>query len=62
MDWSGIGAWAGDKGPFVAIIGLQMGIIWRLLNRFFAQQDVTLRLMQVAERTAEITEKVVKEK
>ncbi len=62
MDWAGIGKWAGEHGPFVGIIGLQWAVIWRLLNRFFAQQDVVMKAMHVAERSAEVVEKVVQEK
>lgn len=56
MDWIGIGQWAGDNGPWVAIIGLQWAIIWRLLNRFFAQQDMVMKAMDVAERSTRIAQ------
>lgn len=61
MDWASIGQWAGDKGPYVAIIGAQWGVIWKLLNRFFAQQEVVMKALNLAERTSDIAEKKVRE-
>ncbi|MEW9855938.1 hypothetical protein [Novosphingobium sp. M1R2S20] len=62
MDLSGLGPWLGENGPLVGIIGLQWAVIWRLLNRFFAQQDLVMKAMHVAERSAEVVERAVKEK
>ncbi len=59
MDLSGLGSWLGDNGPLVGIIGLQWAIIWRLLNRFFAQQDLVMKALRVAERNTEVAEKAV---
>ena len=56
LDLSGIGTWAGDKGPYVGIILAQWGIILRLLNRFFVQQDLTIRAMRVADKTLDKSE------
>lgn len=61
MDLSGIARWTGQYGPFVAIIGLQWAIIWRLLNRFFQQQDLVMRTITLAERSTEVAEHTVKD-
>lgn len=58
MDWGNIGAWAGDKGPYLAIIGLQFRIIWLFLDRFFAQQKVMTDLLEVNKRAVNTLEKV----
>jgi hypothetical protein len=66
MDWVALGKLAGGNGPLVTlllgIIGLQWGIIWKLLNRFFAQQDLTIQSLRVADRTTQVAEKAVSEK
>lgn len=62
MDMLAIGKWAGENGPLIGIIGLQWAVIWRLLNRFFQQQDLVMKAMHVAERSTEVIEKAVKEK
>lgn len=54
-----IGRWAGEHGPFVGIIVLQWGVIWKLLNRFFAQQDMVMKAINLAERQTEVAEKAV---
>jgi len=54
MDLGPIGAWAGQHGPFVGIIILQWGVIWRLLNRFFAQQEMVMKALSVADRATEV--------
>ena len=56
MDWIGIGQWAGDNGPLLGIIGLQWAIIWRLLDRFFAQQDMVMKALEVAERSTKVAQ------
>lgn len=61
MNWGDIGRWAGENGPFMGIIGLQWAVIWRLLNRFFAQQDLVMKALQVAERNSEVAERAVKD-
>jgi len=53
MDLSAIGSWAGEHGPYVGIIALQWGIIWKLLNRFFAQQEIVMRAVNLADKTVE---------
>lgn len=62
MDWAELGKWVGNNGPLVAVIGVQWGIIWRLLDRFFAQQDLLMKALQVADRSAGVAEKAVSEK
>lgn len=58
MDWGSIGQWAGDKGPYLAIIAGQWGVIWRLLAIFFRQQEVLTGQMQINAKAIEITERV----
>lgn len=48
MDWPVIGEWAGDKGPYLAIIIAQFRIIWMLLDRFFAQQKILTDAIKIA--------------
>lgn len=59
MDMSAIGAWAGDHGPYLAIIAFLCRIIHVLLSRFLAQQDQVLRLIHAAERSVDTTAHVV---
>lgn len=54
MDLTAIGSWAGDKGPYVAIIIFLCRIIQVLLTRLLAQQDLVLKAMQVTEKTAQV--------
>jgi hypothetical protein len=56
MDWPAIGAWAGDKGPYLAIIVGQWAIIWRLLARFFDQQTIMFDQAQTNSRALELAE------
>lgn len=56
MDWPAIGAWAGDKGPYVFVIGVLTSLLWRLSNRFFAQQDMVMEALIVAKKSASIAE------
>ena len=60
MDWPQIGKWAGDQGPLIGIIFAQWAIIWRLLNRFFAQQDMVMKALDLAKRSTDVAaEKLV---
>jgi hypothetical protein len=44
---------------FGSAIGALLSILWRLLSRFFAQQDLVMKAMHVAERSAEVVEKAI---
>lgn len=59
MDWSAIGSWAGDNGPYVGIIFAQWGIMWRLLDRFFAQQDMVMRALDLAKRSSDVVAETI---
>lgn len=60
MDWHTIGQWAGDKGPYLAIIAGQWGVIWRLLAIFFRQQQILTDQMQVNAKAVDAVERVAK--
>lgn len=69
MDISAIGAWAGQHGPWLAVILAQWQVIRVLLSRLLAQQDIVIKAMivtqrnsEVAERSTEVVAKVVAEK
>jgi hypothetical protein len=54
MDWPTIGGWAGEHGPWVGIILAQWAVIWRLLNRFFAQQDMVMKALSLTDRATQV--------
>lgn len=56
MDWTAIGSWAGNTGPFLAIIAVQTRIILKLLDRFFAQQSILTDALKNSRRAIDHAE------
>lgn len=57
MDLSGIGAWAGDKGPYLMIIGFLCTLVRILVSRLLAQQEIMIRAVMMTQRTTEVAER-----